>query len=116
MGETIRATEISNNPVVVSTEELRVNLADYLARVRYTDAVVVVEKYNQETAFIISPRMLRRLIDSAQASKADRAAALKEMDAILSKVPDVDPKVYRKAVNKAVNEVRAQKRKTSKRT
>ena len=91
------------------------NLADYLARVRYADAVVVVEKYNQEAAFIISPRMLRRLIGSEQATSADRAAALKELDAILSKVPDVDPKVYRKAVDKAVKEVRSEKRRPSKR-
>jgi prevent-host-death family protein len=113
--ETIKASDITPNPLVVSTEELRVNLADYLAQVRYTDAVVVVEKYNRETAFILSPRMLRRLIDSTQATKADREVALKEMDAILSKVPDIDPKVYNKAINKAVKEVRAQKRRQAKR-
>jgi len=88
-------------------------LAFYLAQVRFADAVIVVEKYRQEAAFIISPRMLRRLIDSQQATKADRAAALREMDAILSKVPDVDPKVYRKEVSQAVREARAGRRRRS---
>src|SRR5450759_1991402 len=114
MSETIKASDLTPNPLVVSTEELRVNLADYLAQVRYTDAVVVVQKYNREAAFILSPRMLRRLIDSTQATKADREAALKQLDAILSKVPNVDPKVYNKAIHKAVREVRAGKRRSSK--
>ena len=108
------ASQIGSVPVVVSAEELRVNLADYLARVRYADTVVVVEKYNQETAFIISPRMLRRLISSSQATSADRANALKELDAIVSRVPDVDPKTYNKAISKAVTEVRTEKRRKSK--
>ena len=116
MNETIKASDITPNPLVVSSEELRVNLAEYLAQVRYTDAVVVVQKYNREAAFILSPRMLRQLIDSTQATKADREAALKELNAILSKVPDVDPKVYTKAINKAVREVRAEKRRQSDRT
>ncbi len=116
MNETIKASDITPNPLVVSSEELRVNLAEYLAQVRYTDAVVVVQKYNREAAFILSPRMLRRLIDSTQATKADREAALKELDAILSKVPDVDPKVYTKAINRAVREARTEKRRQPNRT
>ena len=100
--------------MIVSAEELRVNLADYLSRVRYADTVVVVEKYNQETAFIISPRMLRRLINGGQATPADRANALKELDAIVSRIPDIDPKIYTKAINKAVSEVRVGKRRKAK--
>ena len=113
MEERPLANQMGTDPLVVSAEELRVNLAEYLSRVRYADTVVVVEKYNQETAFILSPRMLRRLISSGQATPSERANALKELDAIVSKVPDVDPKIYNKAINKAVAEVRVVKRRKS---
>lgn len=113
MGETIKAKDISNAPIVVSAEELRVNLADYLARVRYTDALVVVERYNQETAYIISPKMLRRLIDSSKANKADREAAMQSFMVALDQVPDnnLSEDEVSDIVQNAVDEVKAAKRK-----
>ena len=114
MGETIKAKDISNAAVTVSAEELRINLADYLARVRYADTLVVVERYNQECAYIISPKMLRRLIDSSKANKADRESAIQRFMAVLDKVPDnglSEDEVADIAQN-AIDEVRASKKKT----
>lgn len=80
----------AKDPVTISAEELRVNLATYLGRVMYADEMIVVKKYNRDAAVILSPRMLRRLLDSAQATHKERATALKRLDALVSKIPATD--------------------------
>lgn len=86
MSEMMKAKET----VTVSAEELRINLANYLGRVMYADDMIVVKKYNRDAAVILSPRMLRRLLDSAHATQKERAAALKRLDALIGKIPSAD--------------------------
>lgn len=86
MSETMKARD----PITVSAEELRVNLASYLGRVMYADEMIVVKKYNRDAAVILSPRMLRRLLDSAQATRKERETALKRLDALVGKIPAID--------------------------
>ena len=86
MSDTIKP----KNPVTISAEELRVNLASYLGRVMYADEMIVVKKYNRDAAVILSPRMLRWLLDSAQATRKGRATALKQLDALVGKIPAID--------------------------
>ena len=106
MSETIK-----KGPVTISAEELRINLADYLGRVMYADEMIVVQKYNRDAAVIISPRMLKRLIDANQATTADRDTALKRLDALVSQIPDNDLSEAKIShlVDREVKAVRARK-------
>jgi len=98
-------------PLEVSAEELRLSLGDVLNQVRYTDRVVVVKKYNTETAIIISPRMLQRIIESGTATLESREASLKRLDELLSRVPkDIDPDELQQVIDAEVKVVRAEKR------
>jgi hypothetical protein len=60
----------------------------------------------------LSPRMLKRLIDFRQATQADRATALKQLDALVSRIPDNDLSEEELAalVDREVKAVRARKR------
>ena len=78
------------DPVTISAEELRVNLADYLGRVMYADEMIVVQRYNRDAAVIVSPRMLKRLMDAGQATSADRDAALKRLETLTRQIPEND--------------------------
>jgi prevent-host-death family protein len=95
----------------VSAEELRVNLANYLGQVTYADKVVVVKRYNRDAAVILSPRMLKRIVESGSATPEDRKTALQQLDALVNQIPDIDPDQFEPVVQKAVQEVRARKRK-----
>jgi PHD/YefM family antitoxin component YafN of YafNO toxin-antitoxin module len=95
----------------VSTEELRVNLANYLSQVRYADRVVVVKKYNQEAAIILSPRMLQRIIESGTATREERRQAIRQLKASLAKIPASDPATLHEDISQAIAEVRTAKRK-----
>jgi prevent-host-death family protein len=107
-------TELLKNSdaLEVSADDLRTHLANYIGQVMYADRVVLVKKHNRDAAIILSPRMFDRIVKSGSATREDRAAALKRLDAILSKVPtNLAPEETQAAVNQAVKEVRAQKRK-----
>jgi PHD/YefM family antitoxin component YafN of YafNO toxin-antitoxin module len=102
----------SSNPLEVSTEELRVNLADYLSQVRYADRVVVVKKYNRDAAIILSPRMLERIVKSVRASEDERRQALQELESLVNRIPPAkDDEQLQQDIDQAVREVRAAKRK-----
>ena len=104
----------SADRVEVSTEELRVNLADLLNQVRYANRLVVVKKYNTDAAIIISPRMFQRILDSSTANVEDRQQAIHELRAILNAVPANDPDTLNADINAAIAEVRTEKRKKKK--
>ena len=104
----------SADRVEVSTEELRVNLADLLNQVRYANRLVVVKKYNTDAAIIISPRMFQRILDSSAAKVEDRQQAIHELRTILNAVPANDPDTLNADINKAIAEVRTEKRKKKK--
>jgi prevent-host-death family protein len=106
------AESIKKGPVTISAEELRINLADYLGRVMYGDEMIVVQKYNRDAAVIVSPRMLKRLVDANQATTEDRASALKRLEALVSQIPDNDLSEAELShlVGREVKAVRARKR------
>lgn len=102
----------TNDPLEVSTEELRVNLADYLSQVRYADRVVVVKKYNRDAAIILSPRMLERLVKSGRATTSERQQALKELAALVKRItPADDDAQLQQDIDQAIKEVRSAKHK-----
>ena len=103
-----------SDPIEVSTEDLRLNLSNYLGQVRFADRVVVVKKHNHETAIIISPRMLQRLLDSSKATRADRQAAFKKLEAMFADISAGDPETLDQDINQAIAEHRAEKRKKNK--
>lgn len=96
----------------VSADDLRAHLANYIGQVMYADRVVLVKKDNRDAAIILSPRMFDRIVMSSAATREDRAAALKRLDAILSRVPaDLDPEETQVAVQQTVRAAKAEKRK-----
>jgi PHD/YefM family antitoxin component YafN of YafNO toxin-antitoxin module len=101
----------SREALEVSTEELRLNLANYLSQVRYADQVVVVKKYNQDAAIILSPRMLKRILDATTTTREERKQAIRELKLSLEKIPVNDPATTREDIHRAIAEVRAAKRK-----
>jgi prevent-host-death family protein len=100
-----------NAPIEVSAEDLRINLAEYLGQVRFADKVVIVKKHNHETAIIISPRMLQRLVDSGRTTREDRLDAFKKLEAAFANIPGGEPTTLEKDIAQAVKQVRAEKRK-----
>ena len=107
MGEKVKAKD----PVTISAEELRVNLSEYLGRVMYADEMIVVQKYNRDAAVLVSPRMLKRLIDANQATSEDRTAALKRLEVLARQIPDNDfnEAGISQLVDREVKAVRARK-------
>jgi len=101
----------AKDPVTISAEELRVNLSNYLGRVMYADEMIVVQKYNRDAVVIVSPRMLKRLIDANQATSEDRDAALRRLDTLTREIPrnDLSEVEISQLVDREVKAVRSQK-------
>lgn len=100
------------NTNAVSIDELRSNLADIINRVTYAQDKVVVKKYNRDVAIIISLDEYERLMDpTKRLSDIEWKERFKRLDAIRAKIPPADPKEVDKAIDEAVLEVRAERKK-----
>ena len=75
---------------------------------------MVVKKHNHETAVIISPRLLRRLVDSRRTSRADRQEAYEKLQQAFESISAGDPETLSQEIATAVADSRVAKRKTVK--
>lgn len=100
------------NTTQVSIDELRTNLAEIIGKVMYGDNQIVVSKYNREAAVIISKEEYERLKDPTRRLTNEQwKNGFKKLDAIRRNIPKVDSRIIEKEINRAVKEVREQKRK-----
>lgn len=100
---------INNNSV--SIDELRSNLADIVNRVTYANDKVIVNKYNRDVAIIISLDEYEKLLDpTKRLTDAQWEKSVKKLDQLRSKIPPFDPEKMEKAIDQAVQEVRAKKK------
>lgn len=99
------------NTNLVSIDELRSNLADIVNRVTYANDRIVVKKYNRDAAIIISLDEYEKLMDpTKRLSESQWQESFKRLDEIQAKMPKVDPDELDREIDKAVEEVRAEKR------
>lgn len=99
------------NTNTVSIDELRSNLADIVNRVTYAKDRIVVKKYNRDAAILISVDEYEKLVDpTKRLSESEWQESFKRLDEIRAKMPKVDPDELDKEIDKAVEEVRAEKR------
>ena len=99
------------NTNTVSIDELRSNLADIVNRVTYAKDRVVVKKHNRDVAMIISLDEYEKLMDpTKRLSESQWQESWKRLDAIRAKMPKVDPEELDREIDKAVEEVRVEKR------
>lgn len=96
---------------IVSVDDLRQNLAQILGRVMYADDRVLIKKYNRDAAVIISAEEYEKLLDpTKRLSKKQWNDTFKEIDKIVSKIPKKNLAALEKAIPRAIEEVRAEKR------
>ncbi len=99
------------NSNLVSIDELRTNLADVINRVTYANDKIVVKKYNQEAAIIISLDEYEKLMDpTKRLSEKQWAQSFKKLDQFRTKIPKINPVEMDKIIDEAVTEVRAEKK------
>lgn len=99
------------NTNTVSIDELRSNLADIVNRVTYAKDRIVVKKYNRDAAILISVDEYEKLVDpTKRLSESEWQKSFKRLDEIRAKMPKVDPEELEKEIDRAVKEVRAEKR------
>ncbi len=99
------------NTSTVSIDELRSNLADIVNRVSYAQDRVVVKKYNRDAVVLISVDEYEKLVDpTKRLSESEWQESFKRLDEIRAKMPKVDPEELEREIDKAVKEVRSEKR------
>lgn len=99
----------------VSIEEFRVNLADLVGRVMYGKDRVIIKKYNRDAAILLSVEEYQRLIDPTKRfTKEEWNKKFAVLDKIRNRIPEYDQELLEKAIDEAVREVRAEKKKASK--
>lgn len=96
---------------VVSIDELRNNLAELIGRVMYGKDRVVIKKYKREAAILMSVEEYEKLVDPAQRlSEGQWEGRFRLIDRIKKRLQKVNQKALEAEINKAVQEVRAAKR------
>lgn len=100
---------LNSNPV--SIDELRTNLADIINRVTYANDRVVVRKHNRDVAMIVSLDEYEKLMDpTKRLSESEWQESWKRLDEIRAKMPKIDPEKLDREIDRAVEEVRVEKR------
>lgn len=99
------------NVNVVSVDEFRTNLANFIGRVMYGNDRVVIKKYNKEAAVLLSASEYERLLDpTKRLSKDEWDKTVLELENLTKSVPSVKPEILEREISKAIKEVRAEKR------
>jgi len=95
----------------VSIEEFRVNLADLVGRVMYGKNRVIIKKYNRDAAILLSVEDYEELLDpTKRLNKSEWDETVENLENIRAGIPEFDPGKIQKEVNKAVTEIRTQKK------
>lgn len=98
----------------VSIDEFRSNLADMLGRVMYGKNRIIIKKYNREAAVLLSLDEYEKLLDpTKRLTKKSWQESVEKLDKLREDIPDIDPDVLESEVNRAVIEVRAEKKRTN---
>ncbi|MBI2028832.1 type II toxin-antitoxin system Phd/YefM family antitoxin [Candidatus Gottesmanbacteria bacterium] len=105
------------NKTQVSIDELRTNLAEIIGRVMYGNSQVVVKKYNREAAVIISKEEYEMLKDpTKRLTRKEWEKMFKTIDKIRDRIPVKDQKKLEAEIDRAVREVRAEKKQYAQKT
>jgi prevent-host-death family protein len=109
----MRNTDNSAKPASVSIEEFRSRLADLMGRVMYGREAIVVTKYKQKAAVLISIAEYERLLDpTKRLTKRQWQTHARRLEAARRSVQEMDADELGVLVEKAVSEVRSGKRQT----
>ena len=96
---------------IVSIDELRNNLAELIGRVMYGGDRVIIKKYNRDAAVLIGVDDYEKLLDPTKRfTKKEWKKKFLVFDKIRERIPEYDQKFLEKEIDKAVREVRAEKR------
>ena len=101
--------ETMNNSV--SLDEFRKNLSEIVARVMYGNQTVRVQKHNRSGVIVMSEREYENLKDPRKRySKNEWQKMFKRLDNIRDRIPSKDQKKLEMDIDRAVREVRAEKK------
>ena len=96
----------------VTIAELRLNLADIVGSIMFRGDTVVVTKNGKKAAVMVSPEEYERLLDpTKRLTSPERRRIVEQLEALRADIPEIEPKVIGKTVNKAVRAVRDERRK-----
>lgn len=96
---------------IVSVDEFRTNLAELIGRVMYGKDQIIIKKYNRDAAVLINVEDYEKLLDpTKRLSSARWKDKFKIIDKIRASMPEIDPNVLEKEIDRTVKEVRAEKR------
>lgn len=102
---------------VVSLDEFRKNLSDIVARVMYGDQTVVVQKHNKTGVVVISEKEYESLKDPGKRfTKKEWEGMFQKLDKIQDRIPVKDQKKLETEIDRAVREVRAEKKRNEQKT
>lgn len=96
---------------IVSVDEFRTNLAELIGRVMYGKDQIIIKKYNRDAAVLINVEDYEKLIDpTKRLSSARWKDKFKIIDKIRAAMPEINQDILEKEIDRAVKEVRAEKR------
>ncbi len=94
----------------ISIDEFRSNLAEFINKATYGNKRVVIKKYKRPAAVLLSVEEYEMLIDpTKRLSKMEWDQKVQKLDTIRAEIPVMDPDVIEREINRAVQEVRADK-------
>ena len=109
----MRNTDNITPSASVSIEEFRSRLADMIGRVMYGREAVVITKYKQRAAVLISIAEYERLLDpTKRLTKLQWQTQVRKLQTARRSVQETDPEELDALIEKAVTEVRKSKRQT----
>lgn len=96
---------------LVSIDELRTNLSEFIGRVMYGGNRVIIKKYNRKAAILLSVEEYEKLLDPTKRfTKEEWEKKFSNFDRIRERIPKQDQKALEKEIKEAVREVRASKK------
>lgn len=95
----------------VSAQDARNKFAEILNTAVYGKTNIVITRFNKPQAVLMEYKHYEFLTDpSKRFTKKEWGKEFKVLDRIRNKIPKIDPKVLEREIERAVQEVRAEKR------
>jgi prevent-host-death family protein len=95
----------------ISVDEFRNNLSEYIGRVAYGRDSIIIKKYNKNAAILLNIDEYERLADPRKRfSKGEWDSMFKRLDKIRDRISIEDQDKLEADIDRAVREVRAEKR------
>ncbi len=93
---------------IVSIEEFRLNLADFVGRVMYGKNRVIIKKYNRDAAVLLSVEEYEKLLDpTKRLNKSQWNEAVQKLESLRADMPQTAPDKIQNEINHAIQDVRA---------